>query len=60
MDIITDTNIISYCCPAMIIVGLVIGLRLLTAQNKRPKSSYYHFGATSKNLAEMYNGDEEW
>jgi len=59
MDIITDTNIITYCCTGLLLVGGFFFIGLLVRMGKRPNSSYMEFPLTSKNKKEMYNGEEE-
>ena len=56
MDIITDTNIISYCCGGLLVVGGFFFIGLLVRMGKRPNASYMEFPVTKRNIG---MGDED-
>lgn len=56
MDIITDTNIITYCCTGLLIVGGIFFVGLLVRMGKRPNASYMEFPVTKRNIG---MGDED-
>lgn len=59
MNIITDTNIITYFCTGLLIVGGFFFIGLLVRRGKRPDKAYYEFPITGQNYSQMYDGDEE-
>lgn len=59
MNIITNTNIITYCCGSLLLVGGFLFIGLLVRMRKRPNNSYYEYPVNGKNVKEMYNGDGE-